>query len=105
MVISHGDCPCLPEPANSLLWFEYAAGLGVDALEMDLMLTADGEIITFHDKSWENLSNGTGSVRETTVSYMKKVRRGLGDWRIGFVGNNSNLLSSTPPLLPDPEAY
>ncbi|GMH71554.1 hypothetical protein TrST_g1372 [Triparma strigata] len=72
MVISHGDCPCLPEPANSLLWFEYAAGLGVDALEMDLMLTADGEIITFHDKSWENLSNGTGSVRETTVSYMEK---------------------------------
>ena len=37
-VISHGDCPCLPEPANSMLWFEHAAGLGVDALEFDLQV-------------------------------------------------------------------
>ena len=38
---------------------------------MDLMMTADDEIITFHDKTWDHLSNGTGVVRETTLEFMK----------------------------------
>lgn len=73
LVISHGDCPCLPEPANSLAWFKWAAAVGVDVLEMDLQLTSDDILITFHDETWDHLSNYTGRVRETPYATVASV--------------------------------
>ena len=39
-------------PENSLLAFRQALALGVDALELDLHMTADGEIVVLHDPTW-----------------------------------------------------
>ena len=72
-VISHGDCPCLPEPANSMLWFEYAAGLGVDALEFDLQMTKDDVLVAFHDREFDKLTNAAGLVRDMTFAEMQKT--------------------------------
>ncbi|MBA2543883.1 MAG: hypothetical protein H0V17_29835 [Deltaproteobacteria bacterium] len=38
-------------PENTLLAFERAVEIGVDALEMDLQITRDGQLIVVHDES------------------------------------------------------
>jgi glycerophosphoryl diester phosphodiesterase len=38
-------------PENSILGFDYAMGIGVDVLEMDLNMTKDKNIVIYHDKN------------------------------------------------------
>jgi len=47
-------------PENSLLAFANALGLGVDAVETDVHLTADGEIVVIHDPKLDRTSTGRG---------------------------------------------
>lgn len=61
-------------PENSLLAFRQALALGVDALEFDLHLTADGEIVVLHDPTLDRTSTGTGAVRGLKLSELASVR-------------------------------
>jgi len=45
-------------PENSLLAFRSAIALGVDFLEFDLHLTADGEVIVLHDPTLDRTTTG-----------------------------------------------
>jgi glycerophosphoryl diester phosphodiesterase len=36
-------------PENTIAAFQYAIGCGVDAIEMDLVLTGDGQVVVSHD--------------------------------------------------------
>src|SRR5690606_34634502 len=38
-------------PENSLVGFKYAIEIGVDALELDLVVTKDGKLVINHDRS------------------------------------------------------
>ncbi|MBQ3550361.1 MAG: hypothetical protein IJA41_05215 [Clostridia bacterium] len=53
-------------PENSLPAFGAAIGLGAEEIEFDLWPTADGEIISLHDKTLERVSDGEGKVTEKT---------------------------------------
>jgi len=61
-------------PENSLLAFRSALALGVDALELDLHLTADGEVVVLHDPSLDRTSTGTGAVRDLKLADLAAVR-------------------------------
>jgi len=61
-------------PENSLLAFRSALALGVDALELDLHLTADGEVVVLHDPTLERTSTGRGAVRDATLADLASVR-------------------------------
>jgi len=61
-------------PENSLLAFRQALALGVDALEFDLHMTADGEIVVLHDPTLDRTSTGTGPVRDQTLAGLAGVR-------------------------------
>ena len=61
-------------PENSLLAFRSALALGVDALELDLHLTADGEVVVLHDPSLDRTSTGTGAVRDLKIADLAAVR-------------------------------
>jgi glycerophosphoryl diester phosphodiesterase len=61
-------------PENSLLAFRSALALGVDALEFDLHLTADGEVVVLHDPTLDRTSTGNGSVRELKLANLADVR-------------------------------
>lgn len=52
-------------PENSLAAFRGALALGVDALEFDVHLTADGEPVVIHDVTLERTTTARGLVRET----------------------------------------
>lgn len=61
-------------PENSLLAFRSALALGVDALELDLHLTADGEVVVLHDPTLDRTSTGGGPVREMKLADLAAVR-------------------------------
>ena len=61
-------------PENSLLAFRRALAPGVDALEFDLHMTADGELVVLHDPTLDRTSTGTGPVRDLKLADLAGVR-------------------------------
>ncbi len=48
----------------------------VDVLEMDLHMTADGEIILIHDDTVDRTTDGSGDVREMTLAEVQALDAG-----------------------------
>jgi glycerophosphoryl diester phosphodiesterase len=51
-------------PENTLLSFEEAIRRGCDLIELDVQLSADGEVVVMHDTSVDRTTNGTGLIRD-----------------------------------------
>jgi glycerophosphoryl diester phosphodiesterase len=63
-------------PENTLAAFVLALKHGAEAVEMDVKLTADGEVVIIHDQSVDRTTDGTGKVAELTLSAIKKLDAG-----------------------------
>jgi glycerophosphoryl diester phosphodiesterase len=61
-------------PENSLLAFRNALALGADLLEIDVHLTADGEVVVIHDPTLERTTTGRGAVREQRLADLASLR-------------------------------
>jgi glycerophosphoryl diester phosphodiesterase len=61
-------------PENSLLAFREALALGVDVVELDLHLTADGEVVAIHDPTLDRTSTGRGRVRDQRLADVAAAR-------------------------------
>jgi len=61
------------EPENTLGSFKKALELGVDAVELDIRGTKDGEIVVIHDAKVDRTTNGKGSVSELTLEEIKQL--------------------------------
>lgn len=59
LVIAHGGAK-LMNPENTVMAFNYAMDIGVDSLEMDLRLTQDNQLITYHNDYLEDFSTLSG---------------------------------------------
>jgi glycerophosphoryl diester phosphodiesterase len=55
-------------PENTLTGFAYARSVGVTAFELDVRLSADGELIVIHDPDVDRTTNGHGPVNTFTAS-------------------------------------
>ena len=61
-------------PENTLLAFEIAARLnGLTGIELDIQLTRDGELVVIHDERVDRTTEGSGYVREYTLSELKRL--------------------------------
>jgi glycerophosphoryl diester phosphodiesterase len=61
------------EPENTLRSFKKALELGVDAVELDLHRTRDGEIVVIHDEDVKRTTNGKGAVSNLTLQEIKRL--------------------------------
>jgi glycerophosphoryl diester phosphodiesterase len=61
-------------PENSLLAYRNALGLGVDFVETDVHLTADGEVVIIHDPTLERTTTGQGPVRDLKLPDLRSLR-------------------------------
>lgn len=59
---------------NTLESFQKAIDLGVDGIELDVHLSADGAIVVIHDETVDRTTNGKGFVKQLTLSDLKKLR-------------------------------
>jgi glycerophosphoryl diester phosphodiesterase len=62
------------EPENTLRSFSKALELGVDAVELDVRVTKDGEIVVIHDAEVDRTTDGKGLVNQLTLREIKQLR-------------------------------
>lgn len=63
-------------PESSMAALELAHTWGVDYLELDIQMTADGELVAFHDDTLERTSNGEGHINDHTLAELKDLDAG-----------------------------
>ncbi|WP_226701993.1 glycerophosphodiester phosphodiesterase [Microbulbifer elongatus] len=72
LVIAHGDDRGRGlYPGNTMLYLRKMVALGVDALEIDLNLTADGHLVLIHDGTLERTTDGSGEVGDKSLSELQ----------------------------------
>lgn len=57
--------------------FIEAEKAGADALEIDVQLTKDGEVVIIHDEKVDRVTNGQGYVKELTYKELRKLDAGF----------------------------
>ncbi|MCX8025093.1 MAG: glycerophosphodiester phosphodiesterase family protein [Thermanaerothrix sp.] len=63
-------------PENTLAAFRLAAEQGVEAIELDAKLTADGEVVVIHDMTVDRTTDGHGEVRHLRLDEIKRLDAG-----------------------------
>jgi glycerophosphoryl diester phosphodiesterase len=61
-------------PENTLLAVEEAYKAGANAVEIDLRMTRDGEIVLLHDESVDRTTDGSGFVKEMDWEAVKQLK-------------------------------
>ncbi len=75
LVIAHrGDSAHRPE--NTLAAFAGALEVGATIVELDVQLTADGEVIVLHDATLDRTTDGRGDVRRLGLAEVRAVSAG-----------------------------
>lgn len=59
------------EPENTLIAFRKAIDLGCDAIELDVHLSSDFEIVVIHDETINRTTSGKGFVNQMKLSELK----------------------------------
>lgn len=65
-------------PENTRAAFEKAIAMGSDAVETDVQLTTDGELVLFHDTTVDRTSDGHGPVTDYALAELRALD--LGGW-------------------------
>jgi glycerophosphoryl diester phosphodiesterase len=66
----------LEAPENTLAAFKLAINQGADGVELDARLSADGEVVVFHDEFVGRTTNGKGRVNRHSLEELKKLDAG-----------------------------
>lgn len=79
-------------PENSRAAVAKAVELGVDAIEVDVHLTADGELVVCHDDDIDRTTNGKGCIGDMTLEQLRAYR---------IVDVDGNITEESLPTLGD----
>jgi glycerophosphoryl diester phosphodiesterase len=86
-------------PENTLAAFRQALADGVDIIETDLHLTADGVFVCIHDATVDRTTGGSGAVARMTLAELKTLSAAYG--RPDFQAERIPALAELAALLPD----
>ncbi|MFN0070700.1 MAG: glycerophosphodiester phosphodiesterase [Chloroflexota bacterium] len=92
-------------PENTLASFSLALKLGADAIELDVHLSQDGEVVVIHDDRLERTTNGRGLVRDFSFAELKRLDAGshfneaFGNERIPSLGEVFEVLARRVPVF------
>lgn len=67
------------EPENTLRSFRRAVADGCDEIELDLRVSADGELVIMHDATVDRTTSGSGEVAALTLAELRALDAGLGE--------------------------
>lgn len=65
-------------PENTRAAFDLAIRMGADAIETDVQLTADGQLVLFHDNRVDRTSNGRGPLASYSLADLRSLD--VGSW-------------------------
>ena len=61
-------------PENTVVSVKKALAFDVDGVEIDVFRCQSGEIVVFHDKSLDKLTNGSGKIEEKTLKQLSTLK-------------------------------
>ena len=61
-------------PENSFAALEHCVSMGVDMMETDIHMTADGHLVIMHDATVDRTTNGHGTIAQMTLADIRKLR-------------------------------
>lgn len=64
---------CSAAPDNSLPGYGAAIALGADEIELDVLPTRDGHLVSMHDRDLTKISNGTGMEFDYTLEELSRL--------------------------------
>jgi glycerophosphoryl diester phosphodiesterase len=65
-------------PENTIAAFRLALEQGADGIELDVMLSKDGQLVVIHDDTVDRTTDGKGAVRDMTLEELKSLDAGEG---------------------------
>lgn len=71
-ILAHRGCRELA-PENSMAAFDLALEQGAHALETDLHITKDRQIVCFHDETLDRMTDGRGDLRDYTLAELREL--------------------------------
>jgi glycerophosphoryl diester phosphodiesterase len=75
VVIAHRGASLLA-PENTMAAFELACKLGAPAIEFDVKLSADGQVVIIHDQTVDRTTNGKGRVDQLPLAALRELDAG-----------------------------
>lgn len=63
-------------PENTMASFRLAHEIGVEAIELDVHLSADGRLVVHHDETLDRTTNGTGEISDLTLAQLQQLDAG-----------------------------
>lgn len=60
-------------PENTLAGIAKAVALGADFVELDVQASRDGQLVIFHDRRVDRMTNGKGLVADTTLADLRAL--------------------------------
>lgn len=76
--IGHRGAP-FHAPENTLSSFRKAVSLGADMIELDVHLSSDDYVVVIHDEEVDRTTDGTGRVKDMSLSELKALDAGGGE--------------------------
>ena len=95
---AHRGLHCEGIAENSLSAFDAACKAGF-AIELDVRLSKDGELVVFHDDTLDRMTAKSGPVRDKTLSELEKIKLGGTEDTIPSFASVLTLVDKRVPLL------
>lgn len=76
LIIGHRGCHYDGYNQNTMRAYQKVTDEGVPAIEIDVQLTKDNELVVIHNLNLEKVSTGTGFVRHKTLAELKTIYAG-----------------------------
>jgi glycerophosphoryl diester phosphodiesterase len=92
-------------PENTMEAFRLGVEAGADAIELDVHLTADGQLAVIHDDTLDRTTDRTGAVRELTMDEIRQADAGARFVRAGDAGYPFRGRGHTVPTLAEVLAW
>lgn len=98
MCAHRGDSATYPE--NTKVAIVAAINLGVHMVEFDVRTTKDNELVLMHDATLNRTTNGSGLIKNYTLSEVKKLDAGA--WKSNmFIGEKVPTPEEILEIVPD----
>lgn len=101
---AHRGC-CTQYPENTLTAFAAACRYDIAGIELDIQLTADGELVVIHDEKVDRTTNGTGMVKDFTLAELQKLEIAAPDGQVEHIPTMAAVLDLLAPVCRERGLY
>lgn len=101
---AHRGC-CTQYPENTLTAFAAACRYEIAGIELDIQLTADGELVVIHDEKVDRTTDGTGMVKDFTLAELQRLNIASPDGQVEHIPTMAAVFDLLAPVCREHGLY